>query len=579
MKQLSGTDNLFLQLEHGNQYMHVAGLGIYDPSTASGGAVRFKDILKFFEARLDRAPVFHRRLVTVPLDLDRPYWIDDGHIDVEFHVRHIALPQPGDWRQLCIQVARLHSRPLDRSKPLWEVYVIEGLDNIEGLPPGSFALYTKFHHAAVDGEGGTELMKAIHSFSPDEGLEPPDRPPRFQDREPTALELGARTLIHTAQKGPKLAKLTFKTATQLAGLGADYVSQLSNLFEEAGVPSVKVSRPKTKKPPVTRFSGQVSAHRVVELVGISMADIKMVRERVAGTTFNEVFLATVAGSLRKYLEAKGELPERSMTAQVPMTTRGQDKGGDVGNQIAIGVMPLHTEIADPIERLRTISKGSEKAKSTMARVGKDFAANVFDLLPAAASELVTKRMMLPTMNMVVSNVRGPDIPMYMAGARLVNFAPVSVAMDGLGLNVTGFSYHGTMWICATACREMMPDPGFYAQCLRESFDELVAAAGGLPEPAKGSAKAKRKVRPAKTKRAAQATTKAGARAKAKAKTRTKANAKAKTSTRTRARTAKKAVRKVAGAQASARKKAVAKGSGRAKAKAKAKSRTSASRRA
>ena len=567
MKQLSGTDNLFLQLEHGNQYMHVAGLGIYDPSTAPGGAVRFKDILQFFEARLDRAPVFHRRLVTVPLDLDRPYWIDDGHIDVEFHVRHIALPQPGDWRQLCIQVARLHSRPLDRSKPLWEVYVIEGLDNIDGLPPGSFALYTKFHHAAVDGEGGTELMKAIHSFSPEEGHEQPDRPPRFQDREPTALELGARTVIHTAQKGPKLARLTFKAASQLAGLGADYVSQLSNMFEQAGVPSVKVSRPKTKKPPVTRFSGQVSAHRVVELVGISMADIKMVRQRLEGTTFNEVFLATVAGSLRKYLDAKGELPERSMTAQVPMTTRGRDKGGDVGNQIAIGVMPLHTEIEDPIERLRTISKGSEKAKSTMARVGKDFAANVFDLLPAAASELVTKRMMLPTMNMVVSNVRGPDIPMYMAGARLVNFAPVSVAMDGLGLNVTGFSYHGTMWICATACREMMPDPGFYAQCLRESFDELVAAVAGLPEPSKRSAASRGKAKRAKAKRRPQP--------KVKAKTRTKAKAK----TKAKSRKAKTVRGKVAGAGPATRKKAAAKASRTSRTKAKTRRRAKAKKNA
>ena len=168
MKQLSGMDNMFLRMERGNQYMHVAGLGIYDPSTAPGGFVRFKDILQFFESRLDASPVFRRRLVTVPFSLDRPYWIEDEHVDVEFHVRHIALPEPGDWRQLCIQVARIHSRPLDRSKPLWEAYVIEGLDNIPGLPKGSFAFYIKFHHAAIDGESGTEVLKAIHSFAPDD---------------------------------------------------------------------------------------------------------------------------------------------------------------------------------------------------------------------------------------------------------------------------------------------------------------------------------------------------------------------------------------------------------------------------
>jgi hypothetical protein len=164
-------------------------------------------------------------------------------------------------------------------------------------------------------------------------------------------------------------------------------------------------------------------------------------------------------------------------------------------------MPLHTEIADPIRRIRAISTGSDKAKATMSLVGKDLAANVFDLLPAAASELLTRRMMLPTMNIVVSNVRGPDVPLYMAGARMVNFAPVSIAMDGLGLNVTGFSYHGTMWVCSVACREMMPDPAFFSECLMKSFDEMVKAAAALPEPAAQSPVAAAKSKSAKSKSA------------------------------------------------------------------------------
>jgi diacylglycerol O-acyltransferase len=213
VKQLSGMDNMFLHLEHGNQYMHVAGLGIYDPSTAPGGFVRFRDILKFFESRLDTNPVFRRRLVTVPLDLDRPYWIEDADVDVEFHVRHIALPQPGDWRQLCIQVARIHSRPLDRSKPLWEAYVIEGLDNIPGIPKGSFAFYTKFHHATIDGEGGTEVMKAIHSFSPVEAIEEPVQRTRFRDREPSPIELYTRALVNNVQRVPRVARFSLQTAS------------------------------------------------------------------------------------------------------------------------------------------------------------------------------------------------------------------------------------------------------------------------------------------------------------------------------------------------------------------------------
>src|SRR4051812_30553212 len=166
MKQLTGTDAMFLQLERGNNVMHVASLSVYDPSTSPTGGVRFKDVLRFFTSRVAQFPQFRRRVVSLPLSLDRPYWVEASSIDVEFHVRHIALPHPGDWRQLCIQVARLHSRPLDLSKPLWEAYVIEGLDKIEGMPPGSFALYTKMHHAIVDGESGTEIMRALHSLSP-----------------------------------------------------------------------------------------------------------------------------------------------------------------------------------------------------------------------------------------------------------------------------------------------------------------------------------------------------------------------------------------------------------------------------
>ena len=483
MMQLSGMDNLFLNLERGNQYMHVAGLGIYDPSTAPDGRVRFKDVLRFFEARLDLAPVFRRRLVVPPLGLDRPYWVEDAEVDVEFHVRHVALPQPGDWRQLCIQVARIHSRPLDRSKPLWEAYVIEGLDNIPGIPPGSFAFYIKFHHAAVDGEGGAVVLQAIHSFSPDEPVDDDVRRTRVRDREPTAVELYARALANTVRRVPRAASFGVQTATRLAGAGLGYMGQLRGMLAEAGLPTVESVSSALRRPPQTRFSGKVSAHRVVELVGIPMDQIKQVRRAIEGATINDVFMATVGGALNRYLGAKGELPDRTMTAQVPMTLRGQEKGGEQGNRVGVAVMPVHSEIADPIERLRAIQKGATRAKALVAVVGKDLAANLYELLPAVASELFTTRVMLPTMNIVVSNVRGPDAPLYLAGAQMVAFAPVSIAMNGLGLNVTGFSYHGTLWLCAVSCRTMMPDPAFFAECLRSGFADLAAAAGGGPQAA------------------------------------------------------------------------------------------------
>ena len=216
MKPLSGVDNLFLQLEHGNQHMHVAGLGIYDQSTAPGGALRFKQILDFFSRRLRQFSIFRRRLIVPPFNIDRPYWIEDGEIDVEYHVRHIALPAPGDWRQLMIQVARIHSRPLDRSKPLWEAYVIEGLNNIPGVAPNSFALYVKCHHAAVDGEAGARLLQAIHSLSSELDEAVADDDLLIADREPTTLELCSRALASRSGQLLEAGRL-------IAGLGGKAV--------------------------------------------------------------------------------------------------------------------------------------------------------------------------------------------------------------------------------------------------------------------------------------------------------------------------------------------------------------------
>ena len=483
MKQLSGADTMFLQFEHGNNFMHVASLAIYDPSTAPGGGVRFKDILKFFASRLEQFPQFRRRLVNVPLSLDRPYWIEDPSFDVEFHVRHIALPHPGDWRQLCIQVARIHSRPLDRSKPLWEAYVIEGLHNIPGVPKGSFALYSKMHHAIIDGESGTELLKALHSIEPepiDFGDEA-DKQRFHADREPTALELYSRALVHNVERVPGLAKFTVGTARRLAGLGAGAVGKLAreglaNVGKLRALASGDLGPLLTMMPPQTRFSGNVSAHRVFEAVGLPLAEFKEVRRHVADVTINDMFLCIVGGALRRYLDSKRELPETSMAAMVPMTLRGAEKGGDVGNQVGFTVMSVCSDIEDPVERLLAIRDGAQTSKRVTDAIGKELARDLLEFVPYLVSQTITRYVKPPRIGLIVSNVRGPDVPLYMAGARLVNYAPISIPVDGLGLNVTGFSYAGTMWICAVSCREMLPDPAFFATCMREAFEDLKRAA-------------------------------------------------------------------------------------------------------
>ena len=483
MKQLSGSDSMFLQFERGNNFMHVASLGIYDPSTAPGGRVRFKDVLRFFASRVEQFPQFRRRLVRVPLALDRPYWVEDSGIDVEFHVRHIALPHPGDWRQLCIQVARLHSRPLDRSKPLWEAYIIEGLHNVPGVPPGSFALYCKMHHAIVDGESGTELLKAMHSFTPDPIDEDDDAPMGgyTADRDPSLPELYSRALIQNLENLPSLARFSFGTLRRIAALGVGAVGNLSEIGSSL-VPQVRallsgdLSPLLSKLPPQTRFSGKVSAHRVFEAVALPFDEFKVIRQQVGGATVNDLFLATVGGALNKYLGDKRELPDTSMVAMVPMTLRGEDKGGDRGNQVGFTLMPVYSEIADPLLRLRAISDSAQTSKRVTDAVGKELARDLLEYMPALVSHALVRNVKLPGIGLVVSNVRGPDVPLYMAGAQLVNYSPISIAIDGMGLNVTSFSYHGTMWICAVSCRQMMPDPAVFADCLRSSFAELKEAA-------------------------------------------------------------------------------------------------------
>ncbi len=486
MRQLSGMDNLFLALESGNQHMHVAGLGIYDPSTAPEGRVRFKSVLNFFVNRLDAGKVFRRRLVTVPHALDRPYWIEDAEIDVEYHVRHIALPHPGDWRQLMIQIARIHARPLDLTKPLWEAYIIEGLDNIPGIPAGSFGLYTKFHHAAVDGEAGAELIRALHTLAPGAGQEEAATPASVTaDRDPTTMELYARTIGSKAQQVLDASRLALMLGNRIAEVGKDMIAsgqaaelgrELLAKFGDAPSAGDGDGKDSAGRKPATRFDHPVSPHRVVDAVGFSLAECKTIRQHVPDVTINDIFMAACGGALRAYLDDKGELPERSLNAMVPMTTRGDVKDADAGNQVGMSAMPLRTDIADPIERLRAVRRGTGKGKALTAALGKDLPGQLIQVLPAVASKLLITKGLTALANVTVSNVRGPNVPLYMAGARLVLYLPISIAFNNLGLNITGFSYNGTLWVCFVSCRKMMPDPGVYAECLTRSFDELVQAA-------------------------------------------------------------------------------------------------------
>lgn len=488
MKQLSGMDNLFLAMEQGNQYMHVAGLGIYDQTTAPGGAVRFKQILNFFSDRLNKAKVFRRRLVVPPFNIDRPYWVEEGKIDVEYHVRHIALPAPGDWRQLMIQVARIHSRPLDRSKPLWEAYIIEGLDNIPGIAKNSFALYIKFHHAAVDGEAGVQIIQAIHSLS--NALDDPNKrhDAVIADRDPTKIEQYSRAvasrgvqlfdagkLIASLGRRATKASIDLAASGKLRELGERLIKRRRELPED-----ILSAASGLKRKPMTRFDRDVSPHRVVDAVGVSLNDCKSIREHVAEVTINDIFLATCGGAVRRYLAGKNELPEQTLSALMPISTRGEAKDMDAGNQVGMVPVPLCSNIADPIERLLAVRRGASSSKGASSALGHDFSTKLIQVIPSLAAEKLITHGLVPLCNTTASNVRGPSVPLYLAGAKLQMFLPVSIAFNGIGLNMTGFSCNGILWVCFVACRDMLPDPTVFGACLNESFAEILAAAQARP---------------------------------------------------------------------------------------------------
>ena len=482
MKQLTGLDASFLYLETPNAPMHISGLSIYDQSTAPGGKVRFKDIIANTHNRLMAMPVMTQKLVTVPMNLDHPYWVTDGAFDPEFHIRHIALPKPGDWRQLCIVISRLHARPLDRAHPLWELYIIEGLDNVEGVPKGSFAMFSKTHHAAIDGTSGMELTAAMHDLSADY-KRTHTAATISVDSQPSALEMVIRSQYNSIRKPFHLLSVARNTVPGLARV-------------VAGLSRGKLSR--VTDIPRTRFNDSVSPHRVFDAINVSLDDVKKIKNAVPGATVNDAAITIVGGALRKYLQAHDELPEQSLAAMAPVNVRS-DKDKTGGNIVASMTVQVRSDVADPLQRLQAVHESSSRAKELTNAIGAktmtDYSQFIPATLTAQAARLASRWGLMnrisPQFNCVITNVPGPPIPLYNTGAKMVANYGTGPVQDGLGLFHVISSYCGQFVISATSCRVMMPDPAFYRECLQASFDELLTAANAASAPAPA---AKRKSR-------------------------------------------------------------------------------------
>jgi WS/DGAT/MGAT family acyltransferase len=466
MRQLSEHDAAYIYSDSAHANSNVTLLHIYDQSTAPGGMVRFKHILAHIESRLSRLPVFRQKIQRVPLDLDYPYWIEDENFDIEYHVRHIALPKPGDWRQFCIQSARIHARPLDLQRPLWEMYVIEGLDSFLDLPVGSFAVLLKIHHAAIDVARHNEITALLHDLSPDS---PPPAPaePWFPEDAPGSLNLLVRAGFNVATFPLRMAQPLARSWTTLKSATRTFVGEFLGRPHEF---------------PLTRFNSEVSPHRVFETRRFAMKDFKAIRGLVPGATVNDVVLAVCAGALRRYLDMQGELPDDSLVAAAPIAVRSEG-AGDGQASFSWVRLELGTDIADPVERLVAIQATSSSsdimAKAVSARELIDLAEHAPSAAIAATSKMLRSASALlgdwaPLANCAIANVPGPQAPLYLHGARLTYLSAIMPISDGMGLVFSVTSYHDMMIISFTACYEQLPDPQVFAQCLRDSFQEYLA---------------------------------------------------------------------------------------------------------
>ena len=473
MQQLTGMDASFLALETANATGHVGGLSVLDPSTASV-PLTLARLTRVMAERLPLVPVLRRRLLTVPLGLDQPYWIDDADFDIEYHVREIALPRPGSDAQLTEQVSRLHARPLDRSRPLWELYLITGLARKRA------AVYSKIHHAAVDGVSGTELLTVLFDLTP-AGRELPPAGPFQPERPPPLPVLAAKAGMRLAWRPVQTVRITSELARilpTLAPLANTLIGEMLGLNRGDG--SVIATRP--GRAPATPFNQAITPHRRFAFRSVDLDTVKAVK-KAFGVSVNDVVMAMCAGALRRWLVDHDALPDRPLVAMIPVSVRAPASQGGLGNRVSAMLAPLPTNVTDPGLRLQIVRSATQVAKAQQAVIPQGLVDQISDFavpaLTARAARVVFATGLLhrlPPFNVTISNVPGPNVAVYMCGARLVAHYPVSVVTDGQGLNITLVGYLGQLHFGLVSSRELIPDIDRLAGYLPEELALLAEAA-------------------------------------------------------------------------------------------------------
>ncbi len=466
MKRMSGVDAAFLYGETPAWHMHVSAVIVLDPTEMPDG-FSVDEFTERTARRLHRAPQFRWKLLEVPFGLDRPFWVEDPDFDIKYHIRHIGLTPPGGPEQLGELIGDLVGYKIDRNIPLWEMWVIDGLAD------GRVAILAKVHHSIVDGVSGSELATILFDFEPDapdddvvvdEHLEP-----RTVEEVPSPVELVARGVGRLMLSPYRIARFADQTVRQ----GLSFVG----FQRRSRPPSMPFQAPRTS------FNAELSRHRRFAFTSVPLDDVREIKDAF-GVKLNDVVLALCAGTLRRYLEKGDELPDSPLIAQVPVSFRVEGEETGVGTKVGAMFASLATDYDDPVERLLAIHESTQSAKEMQQALAADKIMGLTELAAPGLINLAARMYTLagldsltpPIMNLIISNVPGPSFPLYTAGARIEAVYPMGPLLYGTGVNITVFSYTGTIDFGFMVCRELVRDHWSLAEGIPLALDELLTAA-------------------------------------------------------------------------------------------------------
>jgi diacylglycerol O-acyltransferase len=466
---MGGQDAAFLYGERPEWHMHVAAVMVLDPSTAPAPGFSFERLREITIERLPLLPQFRWKVVDVPFGLDRPGWVEDPDFDPDFHIRRVAVPAPGGPAELHELAGKLIGYKLDRRKPLWEMWVIEGLRG------GRVAVVTKMHHAVVDGVSGAGLAEVILDLEPTPRPAPTDVHLSLHDtRVPGELELFLRGLFNTAVRTPvRMVRYSGQLLRQGAAM-APYVR---------GTRSV----PQPFSAPRTPLNTRITPHRALGVASVDLERVKRMKHSL-GVKVNDVVLGLCAGALRRWLEEHDALPDQPLVAQCPVSLHTESSHGEVGNRVGNMFASLATDVVDPVKRIQAIAESTRNSKAMREALGVHQIQGLTDTTPPALIALAARGFSLarigrstpPAVNLIVSNVPGPPFPLYSAGARLESMHPIGPLMMGMAMNVTVISYCGSLDFGVVTCPEAIPDPQGFADLIPAAADDVEEALGIAP---------------------------------------------------------------------------------------------------